>query len=257
MTNDHRRKAKRQLDQLLDYWRQIEYWLKRAEQVSYDACVPAINELRYASRQLLNAVRVYGKHKLTPGDISVLRKRIVIAEQYMLNADHDICDAVVKYFAKSIHDAEKQVPVERIHVHFNEYASYKGSVQEANRLIVETRSEYDKRAENYHAIQTRIIPDLITLYPKFENGAASAIYEQRELSVQLERAKAKAKILGFFPILTGLASMISVPLAIGLWLKPVDDFCEKTTWEPTIALCNFSGYKASTNMPPSTEEASR
>lgn len=47
------------LSRLLSHWKAVELWIKRAEQVNKKAVIPAINELRYASRQLFQAVKLH------------------------------------------------------------------------------------------------------------------------------------------------------------------------------------------------------
>ncbi len=63
-TNNFRRDKKREFEELLAYWRDIECWIKTAEQVNTRAVIPAINELRYAARQLFCAIVLFRQHKL-------------------------------------------------------------------------------------------------------------------------------------------------------------------------------------------------
>ena len=46
--DDFRLKAKADFVRLLEQHRQVERWIKRAEQVNQKAIIPAMNELRYA-----------------------------------------------------------------------------------------------------------------------------------------------------------------------------------------------------------------
>jgi hypothetical protein len=72
--DEFRKWANAELSRLLAYWRTIEFWIKKAEQVNDEAIIPAINELRYASRQIFNAWRILGKEEeLTEGEKDVIR----------------------------------------------------------------------------------------------------------------------------------------------------------------------------------------
>ncbi len=108
MEDTFRACVREDLARLLSHWNTIEFWIKRAEQVNKKAVIPAINELRYASRQLFQAVKLFQNEEFSDGDKSVIRKRIIIAEQYLLNADHDVCDAIVGFFDENIEYLDKR-----------------------------------------------------------------------------------------------------------------------------------------------------
>jgi hypothetical protein len=136
---------------LLDHWRTVEFWIKRAEQINKQAVIPAINELRYASRQLFNAIRILSKPELTDGDRDVVRRRIIIAQQYLFNADHDISDAIVGFYDILIRDLDLKLGPTAITIHFAEYPFFKQRIRESQEMIAEARRDYDKRGENYTA----------------------------------------------------------------------------------------------------------
>ena len=92
---EFRAKAKADISCLLDKWKTVELWIKRAEQINGSAMIPAINELRYASRQLFNAIHLYDKAPIAIEEREKIKKRIIISEQYLLNSEHDISDVTV------------------------------------------------------------------------------------------------------------------------------------------------------------------
>jgi len=250
MKNRFRRKAKQDLDSLMTYWREIEYWLKRAEIVSKKARIPAINELRYASRQLFNATRIYGKYRLSEGDISVIQKRIYLAEQYLMNADHDICDGILKFFDNECHLAESEVSAQRIHAFFYDYHKFKNIIEESQNLVQESRHNYEKRKEIYLKLREVLIPQLIDYNNAFKDGYAKALHEreQRKIDIksvnaQMKRDKEKITTWRIISTIATCASAISIPLSIYLWFTPPEIVCKDFDIYIVEFVCEKSKYQ--------------
>src|ERR1700730_14662984 len=108
MDDDFRRRATDDIARLLAQWRVVEFWIKKAEQINKQALIPAINELRYASRQLFNAIVVMRNEPLTEAQKSIIRRRIIIAEQYLYNAEHDIADAITGFYDELTEDLDHE-----------------------------------------------------------------------------------------------------------------------------------------------------
>lgn len=181
-----RKEADQEILRLLEHWRQVERSIKRAEQISGKAVIPAINELRYASRQLFTASQILRKDgALGDGDQSILRKRITIAEQYLLNADHDAIDGPVTHYRRYIDRLNKEFGVAAITKHFHKYPDICDQVSECEALIDETRLYYDKRKENYDKIRGNHIETLVSAYREFENAEIDALFEKAELERQI------------------------------------------------------------------------
>jgi hypothetical protein len=214
-----RKKAKEEIARLLEYWRQIERGIKRAEQISGKAVIPAINELRYASRQLYNAIRIFDKKRLTAGDISNINKRLIIAEQYLLNADHDVIDGSVSFYRKEIIRLNKEFGVAGITTHYHDYPHLRDVVNECDRLIEETRFEYSKRKQNYDEIRNNHLDTLVNSYRSFETAEIDALFERAKLERQIVIKKGTIRILDLFSTVGAIASIIGVPLAFWLALS--------------------------------------
>jgi hypothetical protein len=225
MDEEFRERANEDIARLLAYWQTIEFWIKRAEQVNDDAIIPAINELRYASRQLFNAQRVLNKTELSDGDKSVITKRIIIAEQYLFNADHDIGDAISGFYKILITNLDTELGITAIAIHFPEYPLLRQRVFESLELIAEARHDYDKRAENYKKLRDNNFPQMLTSYRRLLDAEVGAKEERARRDYELVVARARIRI---FEVLTGIgavASIIAVPLAFYFWLYAKADFC--------------------------------
>jgi hypothetical protein len=212
MSLSDRREAKQELQRLLEYWRNIECWIKQVEVLQKRALIPAINELRYASRQLFNAVRIYGKGTLSEGDKSALKKRLIIARQYLLNADHDICDALLSFVDTRLDQIEGQYgllpgDIER---DFPQYGALRQKIAQCLGLVVESRRDYDKREWNYGQIR-QVVVELTAEFPAIEKVAAAQYIQNMKSELELKRLNLRAKILEvitFISFFIGIASLL-------------------------------------------------
>lgn len=206
-----RKQAKQELTRLLRYWREIEFWIKRAENVRQEAVIPAINELRYASRQLFNAVRVYSETRaLTDGDGHILQKRLCLAEQYLINADHDITDAIISIADELFVHIEQEFSIGEFVPFFPDYFSAKELVRECLKESEETRHNYDLRQEKYESIRKKL--EIIILYIK---KMEEAMFQARSNKKNLEYSLSIAQKRGlFFERASFALALLSVALAI-------------------------------------------
>jgi hypothetical protein len=224
--NEFRRYANEEIARLLVYWQTIELWVKRAEQVNDAALIPAINELRYAARQLFNARRILDKPTLTEGDKSVIRKRLIIGEQYLFNADHDIGDSITGFYKIVINELDTDFGITAVAVHFPEYPLLRERVFESLELIAGARHDYDKRAENYKKLREVIFPFFLASYRKLLDAEVTAKHERARREHELIVARARIRCLEWLFGAGAIASIIAVPLAYYFWSYAKTDFCE-------------------------------
>jgi hypothetical protein len=226
MSDRLRVRASEELARLLTYWKTIEFWIKRAEQINGQAVIPAINELRYASRQIFQAVKLLEKEALNAGEWHVVQKRLIIGEQYLLNADHDVCDAIISFFAENIKHLDKSYGVSDISMFFVEYPSLRDRVRECYDLIANSRGEYDERQKNYGSIRSNHFAHILGAYQKLVDAEVSARVEKSKLERKLLIAQGTINFMFWFTIITGICSFVSVPLAIYMWLNVPQEVCK-------------------------------
>jgi hypothetical protein len=235
MDDDFRSRAKADFARLLEQHRQVERWIKLAEQVNQKAIIPAMNELRYASRQLYNALHLFDDDgsELTPGTKSSITKRLVIAEQYMLNAEHDIWDAIVGYYDRVILKLDNEFGISAIAILFPGYPILRVKRSECLKLITEAREFYDRRSVIYGRLRTEYFPYFVAIHNDLLDAEIAARESRARLEVELARERARTTLLGrvnlglgIFSAVTGLISLIGIPLSVYLWLWAREDFCE-------------------------------
>ena len=245
MTGEFRKEAKQTLGRLLTYWHTIEVWLKKSEQISSAAVIPAINELRYASRLLYNAVRIYGKYRLSPGDRSALSRRLILAEQYLLNADHDIGDAITAFYRGEIELVQSEFTAPLMRQYFPEFDHFCALVAMCDELILNSRYDYDARAANYRKLREVHVEELKALYPKLIDAHALARYEKQKLEIELARARARADFLAWFGVVAGVIAIAGTAFSIYAWFEPASVFCRWHTNDVISQLCAASLEEAS------------
>jgi hypothetical protein len=135
------------ISDLLQRWNSVQGRLKRAEQISQIAVIPAINELRYAGRMLVAAMS-----NTTPTDrngLPSLDEAIVVAAQYITNADHDISDALIYFYQKKADDLNARFGAETIRLEFPEYGELLELLKSARNLVISSRASMSDRQSNY------------------------------------------------------------------------------------------------------------
>jgi hypothetical protein len=241
MNGEERMRASEELARLLDYWKEIEFWIKKAEQVSGEAVIPAINELRYASRQIFQAVRLLQNEALSEDDIQMIKRRLTVGEQYLINADHDVCDAIVTYFATHIRRLDNAYGKAKITTFFIEYPSLRQRVIDCYNLIANSRGEYNDRQKNYGEIRSNHFTHILDCNQKLIDAEVSAKIEKYELERELVIVKGRINIMEKFNIVTGLCTIIAIPLAIYLWMVGPKSFCASHSGDVVFGyLCRFA-----------------
>jgi hypothetical protein len=223
MSDDFRAAAREKISRLLDKWKSIEGSIKIAEQISSEAQIPAINELRYASRQLFNAVMLIDKIELTGDDRQKIDQHITVAGQYLLNAEHDIADAVVTFFHSVVADVEVRYGRNIITTHFPRFPLFRDHIKQCERLIAETRGNYELRSDNYRQIRENHIPHLVDMHEALIESQVSAEEERQRAARELVIAKGKVRLYGFGMLALAIIAILEPPI---LWWMPPDKLCK-------------------------------
>lgn len=209
-----RRELKEMLAALLAHWREIERDIKRAELIKSEVSIPAINELRYAGRQLLNGVLTYGNGRMSDAQRRTLYKRLVIAEQYLLNAEHDVIDSVLKFVGDTVVFLDDEYGISEITIIYPEYPRIRQRLSECYALVMETRQDYNKRKENYRKIKREYLEEIAGSVEQMREAEIKAKTIRRQLEAKLAAEKARADKYRLFNYIAGAASIVSLLLAV-------------------------------------------
>lgn len=192
------------ISELLARWNGVQGRLKRAEQISQFAVVPAINELRYAGRMLVAALA-----RTSPSEengIPSLDDAIVTASQYITNAEHDISDALIYFYQKKADDLNHRYGAETIRRAYPQYADLLASLKAARKLVIQSRGDISKRRENYQK--------LVEITDKITDDYFALVDAEVLFGLEVDHYQARIK---FWKVMFGLAlvgAVVATTLAI-------------------------------------------
>lgn len=189
---------------LLIRWNVVQGRLKRAEQISQFAVVPAINELRYAGRMLVAAL---AKPSPSAEDgIPTLDDAIVTASQYITNAEHDISDALIYFYQKKADDLNHRYGAGTIRKAYPEYASLLENLKEARKLVIASRGNIAKRKENY--------TKLVEITDEITDKYFALVDAEVLFGLEVEYFQARIKLLKVLLAITFVWAVVGTTVAI-------------------------------------------
>ena len=235
MDDGFRAAAKQKISRLLERWKAVEQYIKEAEQISSEAQIPAINELRYASRQLLNAVIYFDNDDLTAEKKEKIDRRITIADQYLYNAEHDIADSIITFYAQVSADVEERFGRNVITSHFPKFPLFREHLGECKKLVADSRGNYELRAVNYEKLRENHIPHLMAMHEGLIDAQVGAAEEANRTRRELVIANSRATVLYIVMLFLAVLALIE-PLY--LWAVSPEKFCNAYgTWTVLGLLC--------------------
>lgn len=146
-------------------WDDVEGRLKEAETLSGNVVIPALEELHYAGRRLVDLIHYLCTFKehvhISEDHISNL---IFEVEQNVMRARHDIVDSIVTtthtYLSKLSNDVGETLLLGC----FPKYAEMRGRIDEVNDFITLSREERWRRQEMYDDIYSNYLPEITKLF---------------------------------------------------------------------------------------------
>lgn len=195
-----------QLRRLAAHWNQIEDRIKEVEQIRAKVVIPAINELRYAGRKFIDAWGLYAKENRSEQDLLDMQKCIVVAEQYLMNADHDAIDAGLSFIYKNLGVVTKRYKVAKIAAHVPDLLAALDEVDENRPKIIASRRDRTKRNEIYNSI-----------VPHYERMIGIHQQVDRAERYVLRKQKRVDFFINLFAVLGVLGSIASIVALIVAW----------------------------------------
>lgn len=196
-----------QLNEAAAHWNFIERRLKEAEQITTKVVTPAINELRYAGRQIVDAWAIYASN---PPDGSEVHRdclnRVTVAQQYLLNADHDITDGVGLWLNIRITSAIEEFGFGFLTKHIPQFEELDRQLKELQDIVATSRQNRALRVAEYRRAADHLIPNLLQLFQMIT--VAEEIGVARKKKWQLINTACVA--LG---VIGSLASVLSIIIA--------------------------------------------
>ncbi|HTT82742.1 MAG TPA: hypothetical protein VMF67_04630 [Rhizomicrobium sp.] len=148
------------LDTIRKEWDQAEEDIKLAEQVCNDIIVPAVKELRYGGRRLIDLIQKIITDPTSPE----VPKLLADAEFDCHRARHDAIDAGSAKIAIQLEIMVEKLTYEVILAVYPEFRQLALQVLEVRQRIVESRRNRTERQKIYAVIETARFPELVGKY---------------------------------------------------------------------------------------------
>ncbi len=143
-------------------WNKAEAAIKQSEQVALAVSIPAITELRYAGRRLVDALDLAHNN----GDDGKIRALLEDARFCCHRAQHDAIDAAIAKIGIDLDDLTSKLGFEAVIQSYPEFRGLYADFGCSRTKIVNSRERRDDRNGIYDAITSVDLPDLVGRYDK-------------------------------------------------------------------------------------------
>jgi len=156
--------ADQQLADIAKLWNAIEGRLKEVEQFRSAAIVATVNEMRYASRRIVDVISRDGQ----PAQGFDVHKSLAIAMNYLINADHDLTDSVIFFTQERVFATLKRHGRTKVERYAPEFVGLYPSMLEAQRIVKGSREDRESRIAEYNRLAAEYLPQIMALYRHLE-----------------------------------------------------------------------------------------
>lgn len=142
-------------------WNKAEGAIKLAEQVNEEIVNPAIYELRYAGRRIIEAFDVIESDK----EAAILKLRD--AHFDCCRARHDAIDAATSKMVAALDNAKDKLGVTILLTHFADAGKIIRRLGEVRAKIALSREDRENRDKIYAVLQSHDLSEIVSLYDDF------------------------------------------------------------------------------------------
>jgi hypothetical protein len=147
-------------------WDQSEEIIKQAELVNEQAVVPAIKELRYAGRRLVDALNASAEGK----DDAEIDRYLDDARFNCFRARHDAIDAALAKVAIDVENASSRLGYGSVLKALPNFAQFTAQLIEARNLTASSRKLRNGRDELYKSIAAIQFIEILEQYATFKTS---------------------------------------------------------------------------------------
>ena len=187
----------------ISLWNDTEVLIKKAEIIQRSMVVPAVSELRYAGRKLVDYLISLQD---TNSEIDA-RNHIEEFKQCCIRARHDAIDAIVAYIDEYFNSVELDVGRNFIIDQFPEYQDCRILLKEIYNKIEETRRDRARRIDIYNDIITHDSQRAIEFYERMRLSE-KLIYAGRKSVEALRRTRSLAFALAFITTAIAVSNIL-------------------------------------------------
>lgn len=194
-------------------WDRTEALLKRVEVIDNDVFAPGINELRYAGRRLVDAVREAQSDKSDPNRVLAY---VLEVEQFCFRAQHDCIDAIIASLDERIQLAEETFGYSLLLSNFPQYMELRHELNSIGKVVIQSRGHRGQRAEIYNEIEEKRLPYVLELVEKLNSSEeilkAIALKEKSDDADRKKSMETAERTL-FWTRVAAIFAVLAIPFA--------------------------------------------
>lgn len=199
------------LERVANQWNLAEQRIKTAERLNGEVVFPAINELRYAGRRLVDAINLTNTDDGSDSTDESVRTFVNEVEQFCLRAEHDAIDASILFVHQRVEQLVENFGILTVTQYFPKYAELRKKIDEVDNFITSSRKDREQRPETYRDIAENYLPTIISLYKEMEyseEAIKSAVEEARKEQEKSDKHYNFMKRLTIVSVILGLAGLV-------------------------------------------------
>jgi hypothetical protein len=179
------------LEKIRTVWDETEDVIKRAERIRAQVVDPAINELRYAGRRLVDAMHLADVASIDPQSRLTFDAYVNDCLFRCYCAQHDALDASILYVQRVIREYEIEFGQPLILKHFPWLTDLKSKLFEADDLIIAARKDRGRRVDIYHTLSNEILPAIVTDHRRLavSHTALVALFEEFDKGKKTDKSR--------------------------------------------------------------------
>lgn len=143
-------------------WNAAEESIKRSEQIALDISIPAISELRYAGRRIVDALDIAHKG----GDIDKIKAVLEDARFCCHRARHDSIDAALSKIAIDLDDMTSRLGYDVVAQAYPDFQVLYTAFSAARAKVAASRSDRQNRNAIYETVSAVDFPHIADHYTK-------------------------------------------------------------------------------------------
>lgn len=156
---------------ILREWDLAEEAVKRCEQVALAAVIPAVKELRYAGRRIVDALTAAHNGE----SLDVVRAYLEDARFDCHRARHDAIDAALDVMAKDFDNLTKKLGVDAVMKAYPNFSELYTDFANAREKIAQSRRDRRNRNVIYESISAIDFPNLSNRYANLKTSQPIAL----------------------------------------------------------------------------------
>lgn len=184
-------------------WNKAEEAIKRSEQIVTDVSIPAISELRYAGRRIIDAMTLAGSE----GDHSDrIKAHLEDARFCCHRAQHDAIDAAMAKIAIDLDNLTRKLGLEPVAKAYPDFQIFYARFSLAQERVAASRGKREDRNVIYDTISEIDLPDIIRCYRE--------VMVVRPVAKKHARRMRLGSINGAFLAIVAIATMVFAAMAV-------------------------------------------